>query len=224
MTIIYIYFTIIGALINAAVVFFLFFKLQSLQKKSYLNDCFKKFFFLFGIYFLLISLVLNAFTQKPYFYFFLVEITHFVLIVSLAFLFSAFLYLKDKKTTQTAFWLFITGGFLETIYAVYNINPEISSISDSAIYFDNSWVLIFKSAILGIGFLYPAFSFLKEALTVDDKIVARRSLLLSLSFTLWLTGGFLHSQFLKSYIFILGDILLLSGSLIAGSIIIKKQK
>lgn len=178
-----------------------------------------KFFVTFGIYFFLISAAQLLF-ERTYLYFLIVEFLHFILAIAVAFLFSAFLAIRFRIISKTYFWSFVASGLLITIFTMASLNPNVKQITEGPVFFNKSIVYFLKSLFFGVGFLLPAVSFLQEGIKTKEKLIAKRSFLFSLCFAIWAVGGFLHSQYQKPYLFILGDFLLVIGSLIAGNMML----
>lgn len=214
--------TVFSSLLNSLISFVFFERLRRSKKKSYLNENFKFFFFFFGLYFLIIALIIEIFTKNPYYYFLILAASHFLLAIALAFLFSAFLHLRFGRKSQFYFWLFIFLGFTIAAVEAINTNPNITSFNDEAVFY-SAYIYTIKGIFLGAGFLYPAFSLLRRAFISLDKLVARRSLIFSLSFFLWTLGGVLHSQYKEAIFFVLGDVTLILGSFLAGYILLEGE-
>lgn len=215
--------TILSSTMNAILAFYLAYKLFILKKEDYLSQQFKHFFIYFGLYFLIINIIVYTTLNNPYLFYVSVEAAHFILSLSLAFLFSAFLYIKSGKKTKTAFWLFIIVGMTITLSGLLSINPYIESINSDNVYFYKYEVLIPKMLFLTFGFLYPAFSLFKESLIEKNKSVAKKYYLLSIIFVLWLIGGALHSQAHNPFIFLAGDLILLAGFSLSWLILLDKK-
>ncbi|NTU69926.1 hypothetical protein HGB13_03860 [bacterium] len=215
--------TIISSTMNGIIAFYIAYKLFSKEKRNYLTDQFKHFFVYFGLYFVVINLIVYTTLNNPYLFYVSVEAAHFILSLSLAFLFSAFLYIKHGKKTQTAFWGFIIVGMTITLAGLVTVNPEVNSLNATNAYLYKYEVLIPKMLFLTFGFMYPAISFFKEYLVEKDKKVARRYYLFSIIFTVWLIGGALHSQAHNPLIFLAGDLILLVGFIISWTLLINKK-
>jgi hypothetical protein len=215
--------TIISSTMNGILSFYIAYKLFSKRKEDYLSQQFKHFFIYIGLYFLIINIIVYTTLNNPYLFHVSVEAAHFILSLSLAFLFSAFLYIKNGKKTKTAFWLFIIIGLTITLAGLVTVNPEVSSLNSTEAYLYKYEVLIPKMIFLAFGFLYPATSFIKEALKEKDKLVAKKYYSFSLIFILWLIGGLLHSQAQDPFIFLFGDLILLAGFVISWFLLINKK-
>ena len=210
--------------LNALVAFFLAYKLSSGENKNYLTEQFKLFFIFFGLYFLLINILIIFFIENPYFFFVFLEVFHFILALSLAYLFSGFVYLKHQKKTKEAFWIFIIIGFTISLFGILNVNPEITNTLDTvSAYFYPKALFIPKIIYLGIGFMYPAISFLHQAINSKDLFVKKRYYFLALAFSSWLIGGAMHSRFDEPLFSIIGDFILILGFLSAGIILLGKH-
>lgn len=220
---IFAFITIISSTTNAMVAFFLAYRLFKEKNASYLKKQFRNFFITFAIYFTLINIIVNALLDDPYFFFVSVEAAHFILVLSLAFLYSAFAWIEKEKETRTAFWLFLILGLMITVAGLVNINPEITSLDAPNVYFNHVLIFIPKIVLLGFGFLYPAFRFIQKAILSKEKYLKQKYLLFSASFIFWLIGGALHSQYETPALFLLGDIILFAGFIMAGIILLENE-
>ncbi len=219
------YITVFTSTLNAIVAFFFAFKLFTSKERSYLNDQFKHFFIYFSLYFVLINILVTTFIDKPYLFFVFLEIFHFVLALGLAYLFSAFIYLRHQRTTKTAFWIFVLIGFTISLFGIVSVNPNVTSSLDIfSAYVYPGTLYIPKIIYLGIGFLYPAFSFLHQAIIAKDSFVKKRYYLLASAFMAWLVGGAMHSRFDEPLFSIVGDSILLVGFIFAGIILLETPK
>lgn len=216
--------TTLTSTLNALIAFFLAYKLSSEKNKNYLTNQFKLFFIYFGLYFLLINVLVTFFIDSPYLFFVFLEVFHFILALGLAYLFSGFVYLRHQKETKKAFWIFIIVGFTISLFGILNVNPDITTSLDTiSAYFYPKALFIPKIIYLGIGFIYPALSFLHQAINSNNLFIKKRCYFLALAFFCWLIGGAMHSRFDEPIFSILGDLILMIGFLSSGIMLLAKK-
>jgi len=216
-----IYFVFIGSSLNGLISLFLALKFYKSGVNNYLEKQFRNFFLFFSFYLLLFSLATIYLNQNLYLYLVTNEIIQILLFIAIACLFSGFIFVKTNKENLGSLWIFILSGFMLTIIGLATIDP--AKIHQSNFYNTND-VIIGKTILLSIGFLYPAFYFIKEALKNSPKKLKKKYLLLGLSFICWWYGGLLLSKHNDSYIFFSGSLIVLLGFFLITYILLLNNK